>query len=444
MKKNRSLLLASFMVATAIFQQATAQNQPAAPTPGAAPAAAPGGRGGFTPPPPIDFNAADYPVTLDAPTHGTVTINPEIPADGKVARGTVLTVKATPEAGYTIDAGYYVNSGARDRTAIEFPDAEFTVKVDQPKKIGVSFIESAALKDITVTNNVVYAQPGVKPLKYDVFSPKGAKNLPIVVIIHGGGWTANCEDVMRGLARELTKGGQYVVFSIDYRWLNTGDGDKTPNTMNMLIEDVYGAIAHIQEHAKEYGGDATRIAVTGDSAGGHLSAAAATMLDRIGEGGFGVKEGVYEYKPTYTPKGKSVEQVRKEITKAMKVAAPSYGVFGVDMLGRFVEGQPEAAKNAVAPISNIQNVKIHNVPQYLTRGTNDGLIKNESVQAYTDALTAAGQKVVYDQVEGAGHAFFDWKYDQRTKDTFAKYGVPYAAKMKSFFDEVFYPKKQKS
>lgn len=444
MKKSIISSFVSLMIVAGMFQATYAQNPAAAPAPGAPPAQGPGGRGGMPPLPPIDFNAADYPVVLDASTHGTVTITPAIPADGKVARGTVLTVKATPDAGYTVDAGYYVNSGTRNRTANEFPDAEFTVKVDQPKNIGVSFIEKEALKGVKVTNNVVYAQPGVKPLKYDVFSPDGAKNLPIVVIVHGGGWTSNCEDVMRGLARELTKGGQYVVFSIDYRWLNTGDGDKTPNTMNMLIEDVYGAIAHIQEHAKEYGGDATKIAVTGDSAGGHLSAAAATMLDRIGEGGFGVKEGVYEYKPSYIPKGKSVEQVRKDITKAMKVAAPSYGVFGGDLLGRFVEGQPEGAKLAVAPQSNIQDVKIHNVPQYLTRGTVDGLIKHETVQAYADALKAAGQKVVYDQVEGAGHAFFDWKYDQRTKDTFAKYGVPYAAKMKSFFDEVFYPKKQKS
>ena len=45
---------------------------------------------------------------------------------------------------------------------------------------------------------------------------------------------------------------------------------------------------------------------------------------------------------------------------------------------------------------------------------------------------------VLDIVEGASHAFFDWKPDQRTKDTFAKYGVPYAAKMQQFFDEVFY------
>ena len=69
------------------------------------------------------------------------------------------------------------------------------------------------------------------------------------------------------------------------------------------------------------------------------------------------------------------------------------------------------------------------------------LIGNEAVQSYADALKAAGQTVEYVQVEGAGHAFFDWKPDARTKATFKQYGVPYAAKMKEFFDAVFYPDK---
>ena len=96
--------------------------------------------------------------------------------------------------------------------------------------------------------DVVYAKPGVKPLKYDVFIPNGAKNLPGVIIIHGGGWSSNTEDIMRGLARELINDGKYVVCSIDYRWINKGDGDETPVTMANLIEDCYGAILHIQEH----------------------------------------------------------------------------------------------------------------------------------------------------------------------------------------------------
>ena len=51
---------------------------------------------------------------------------------------------------------------------------------------------------------------------------------------------------------------------------------------------------------------------------------------------------------------------------------------------------------------------------------------------------AAGQRAEYVQVEGAGHAFFDWKADGN-KATFARYGVPYAAQMEAFFNSIFYP-----
>ncbi len=232
---------------------------------------------------------------------------------------------------------------------------DFKVTIDQDKRIGASFIEASAVKDITVTNNVVYAKPGVKPLKYDVYAPKGARNLPIIVIIHGGGWTANDEDVMRGLARELTKGGKFVVFSMDYRWAGKADGDAVGNTMADLIDDVFGGIAHIMEHAAQYGGDPTRVGVTGDSAGGHLAAVASLMPNMIGAGGFGTTPGVFEFMPSYMPKGKTVAQVRDEMVKAIKAGAPSYGVFGAARLNPY---SPEHTndqqwKEAIAPLSHI-------------------------------------------------------------------------------------------
>jgi acetyl esterase/lipase len=343
--------------------------------------------------------------------------------------------------GYAFDSGFYTGVGPWFPAYYESGTPKFQVLIDQNREIGGSLIEQKALEGFKVTQDVVYAQPGVKKLKYDVYSPEGAKHLPCIVIIHGGGWIFNTEDIMRGLARELVRDGKYVVFSIDYRWLGKADGDKVPNTMAEIIGDVYGAIAHIQEHADEYGADPTRMAVTGDSAGGHLSAAAIDMVDEIGEGGFGVKEGVYQFKPTYMPAGKSIERVRAEITAAIKVAAPSYGVFSDRVLAQVTRdsNHPEATK-AVAPMEHIPNIKVRAVPQFLLRGTLDPLITNGEVQGYADALKAAGQRVEYVQVEGASHAFFDWKPDAGTKATFAKYGVPYAARMEAFFDSVFYSK----
>jgi acetyl esterase/lipase len=207
-----------------------------------------------------------------------------------------------------------------------------------------------------------------------------------------------------------------------------------------LIDDVFGGIAHIMEHATQYGGDPTRVGVTGDSAGGHLAAAASLMTNMIGSRGFGKMPGVFEFTPSYLPKDKTAEQVRNEMLKAIKAAAPSYGVFSPAMLNVYSEehANDQAWKEAVAPLGHIPPASDRAVAQFLTRGTQDPLITDEAVKEFTDALVKAGQRVEYLQVGGASHAFFDWKPDDRTKATFAKYGVYYAAAMRSFFESVLY------
>ena len=376
-----------------------------------------------------------FAVTVVPPVHGKLQLSPALPADGKYPAGTVVTVTTTPDAGYALDSAWYSVPGRFGQMYHEGMTPQFKVTIDRDKRIGASFIEAAAVKDLVVTHDVVFAKPGVKPLKYDVFAPKGARNLPMIVIVHGGGWAANDEDVMRGLARELTKGGQFVVFSMDYRWAAKGDGDAAGNTMANIIEDVFGGIAHIMENAAKYGGDSTRIGVTGDSAGGHLSAAASLMTNMIGSRGFGKTAGVFDFMPTYLPKGKTAEQVRDETLKAIKAAAPSYGVFGGNLLNTYSEehATDQAWKDAITPPAHIPAAAERAVPQFLTRGTNDRLIQDAGVKEFVDALVKAGQRVEYVQVGGAGHAFFDWKPDESTKATFAKYGVYYAAAMKAFF-----------
>ena len=382
-----------------------------------------------------------FKVKVDQPAHGKVTVTPAVPEDGMVKAGTVLNVKVeVTDEGWVFDSGYYLSfsGGMFYPTYKEVMNPEFQVKVEGDiMSLGASIMEAERLQGHRVIQDVVYAQPGVKPLKYDMFIPDGAKNLPCIVIIHGGGWSSNTEDIMRGLARELIKGGKYVVASIDYRWIGQRDGDQTPNTMNQLIEDCFGAILHIQEHAAEYGIDPKRLAVTGDSAGGHLSSSMANLIERVGDGGWGVKPGVYEYLPTYMPKGMSAKKAKKSLL-AIKAAAPSYGVFDRGSLKRFAAGLDEEGQKAIAPNDNIPSVKSRAIPQYLVLGTLDRTVGREPMEKYVENLKAAGQTAELVIIEGAEHAFFDWKPDQRTKATFAKYGVPYAADMMRFFDEVFY------
>jgi acetyl esterase len=380
-----------------------------------------------------------FTVTLVPAENGSYTIDPKIPADGKVAAGTVLTVKAAPASNYSLDVIYYtVKGGMWGTTSYESFAPAMKITVTKDMMVGATFVAKSLVENINVTHDVVFAKPGIKPLKYDVFSPKGATSLPCIMIVHGGGWSSNNEDIMRGLARELAKGGRFVVFSIDYRWVNKLDGETKSTHMHQLIEDVFGAIAHIQENAKKFGGDPNRIAVTGDSAGGHLSAAAATLSPMIGNGGFGEREGVYQYMPSYIPKGKSVDQLKREITEGVKAVAPSYGPFHASDFSGFLEQKDKAYWDAVSPIEHVPNVSERALPHFIVRGTSDPIVSNAMVQPYIDVLQKAGQKVEYVQVEGAGHAFFDWKPDATTRLTFSQIGVKYADAMRTFFEKVFY------
>ena len=381
--------------------------------------------------------AGPFKVQIGECIGGRVEVTPAIAAEGtEFPKGTVLKVKAVPDEGYAFECGYEAMNG-QFAYFTEYFTEEFEVTVSGPCSVGASFVEPEFLQGHRVIHDVVYAQPGVKPLKYDVYIPDGAKKLPGIIIIHGGAWRMNCEDVMSGMARELTRNGKYVVFSIDYRWSGTADGDARPNELYELIEDCFGAVLHIQEHASEYGLDPKRLAVTGDSAGGHLCTSVANMIERVGDGGFGVNPGVFEYMPTYMPKGMTVAKARKSL-KAIKAVAPNYGVFSAEGVGRFVRNLPAEGRAALAPLDNVPDASVRKIPHWINRGTADPLISEASTVEYYEAVKAAGQEVHYVKVPDAVHAYYDWKPDSATKETFWKYGAPYTREMEKFFDTVFY------
>jgi len=392
--------------------------------------------------------AEEFTLKVVQPQHGSIKFSPAIPKDGRITKGEKITLTATADQGYQLDTLYQSMPGRWGKMYYESMSSTYTVIMDKDKTVSALFLPDTEFDGFSVKQNIVYAQPGVKPLKYDIYSPDGAKNLPIITIVHGGGWVSNTEDIMRGMARQIVKTGRYVVASVDYRWAGQADGDTSHNSMSDIISDVFGALAHIQEHASAYGGDPTRIAVTGDSAGGHLSATVASMPHMIGEGGFGITPGVFEFMPSYLPPNKKSSQVKASLTAAILVAAPSYGVFsdkkyGMAALQHFSQDPNANASwsKAIAPIYHIPSAAVREIPQYLIRGTTDPIIQKEMLVDYAKALTAKGQQVKHVEVEGANHAFFDWKPDKTTIDTYHKYGVPHVNDMLAFFDSVIYKSK---
>ncbi|GAS91067.1 lipase [Mycolicibacterium brisbanense] len=100
--------------------------------------------------------------------------------------------------------------------------------------------------------------------------------LPLIVFAHGGGFVFCDLDTHDDLCRSLTNDVGAVVVSVDYR---LAPESRWPTA----AEDVYAALCWAAEHAREFGGDAARLVVAGDSAGGNLAAVTAVLArDRGG------------------------------------------------------------------------------------------------------------------------------------------------------------------
>src|SRR5882757_1955564 len=85
-----------------------------------------------------------------------------------------------------------------------------------PLLIAVAFLSEARAQD--VKRNIPYAEPAHERQVLDVYSPPGAKNLPVVFWIHGGGWQTGDKTSVQQKPRAFTKKG-FVFVSTNYRLL---------------------------------------------------------------------------------------------------------------------------------------------------------------------------------------------------------------------------------
>ena len=257
-----------------------------------------------------------------------------------------------------------------------------------------------AARSVERERGIVYFEEGTLRLRLDVYRPARAADgpLPAVVQVHGGGWISGSR-VEQGipLLNHLAANG-WIGFNIDYRLSPRA-------TLPDHVVDVKRAISWVRANAAELGVDPERVAITGGSAGGHLTALAALTSD-----------------------DPSLQPGFEEADTSVAAAVPFYGVY--DMLDDdavYYEGlrswlleqvvikrrrdeDPEAFR-AVSPTHRIHP----GAPPFLIfHGDQDSLVPVGDARTFARRLAKASKEgVLYVELPGAEHAF-DLLPSQRT------------------------------
>lgn len=316
-----------------------------------------------------------------------------------------------------------------------------------------------AAHDVVEYKDVVWASPKGFDLTLDILVPDTElEKKPVLVIIHGGGWLINNKSIMSDLAHSVAARSDIIAVNINYRLLP--DLDNT-TTLNELVEDAMGAVLWVKENIHRYGGDPNKVAVTGDSAGGHLAAMVTLAGRDLRSHGFDDKP--LGFNPTYLPEGVSAEQVAKEDRLQVQATILSYAAFSIYEAAKggfeqqsnpFWEWGGAKARGVLGEDINVndhpeyyQAVSVEQYlvnadtyalpPQFVLVGSLDEVTTPESAKQYVDQLQELGQPVQLKIYEGKVHAFLDTGCSEYTGGCFKELALPTVGHMIEFLNGVF-------
>ncbi len=237
----------------------------------------------------------------------------------------------------------------------------------------------------TLHKDIEYARPGDVSLKLDASIPDGAGPFSAVIIVHGGGFTAgNKQQYVTPIFEPLSRAG-FAWFSIDYRL-----APKFPYPA--AIEDIDQAIEFVKAHAAEYKIAPDRIALLGESAGGHLVSYVGTQTDR--------RWSVAAVVSFYGPHNLMGEyEMRKK-----QGQAPS----AIEAFLAIKDFDPPALKR-VEEASPINHVREKMPPYLLVHGSNDQVVDYQQSVKMSERLRQAGNTCELYTVPGAGHGMSGWE-----------------------------------
>lgn len=261
---------------------------------------------------------------------------------------------------------------------------------------------------IDAISGVVYSQVfergrSVRGLKMTLFVPRTKEKKPAVLYFPGGGFTSADHEKFLEMRYALARAG-YVVAACEYR--------AVPNKFPALLEDAKAAVRWMRAHASEFGVDADRIGLLGDSAGGYVvQMAGATNGEKNWDVG-DFKEvssdvqavvsiyGISDLTTIGEGIGNENVHASAAVTEALLLNGPAFK----DFAGASVNADPQKAK-AASPIGHVNGTE---PPFLLMHGSGDKVVSPLQSKKMFEALQNEKVEAEYVLVRGAEHGDLPW------------------------------------
>jgi acetyl esterase/lipase len=220
-----------------------------------------------------------------------------------------------------------------------------------------------------------------------IYTPAGSGPFAVLVYFHGGGWVLGNIETHDPVCRKLAKAAECIVVSVDYR---LAPEHKFP----AAAEDCYAATRWVINNATLINGDAHRVAVGGDSAGGNLAAVVALMSRDKGDRAPIFQLLVYPVTDYYVPG-----------TPSYKENADGYFLTRDDMAwfwNHYLSTEADAGNPYVCPL---QAASLGGLPPALVITAEFDPLRDEG-EAYAARLRDAGVSATVVRYDGMFHGFF--------------------------------------
>jgi len=230
----------------------------------------------------------------------------------------------------------------------------------------------------SAVRDIVYTEAGwPQTLRADLYLPRRAGLVPVVLTIHGGGWANRERADMGDISQQLAEHG-YAVLNVDYRF--------APRyTFPAQLDDLHQALRWIVANAERYRFDLDRINAWGYSSGAHLAALLGSF-DRSAA----------------APAVRELPRLRAVIAGGIPADLRKYDDSPV--VERFLGGKADQIPQRYAEASPVYHVSADDPAVFLYHGKLDLLVTPDQPEDYYDALLANGVEAELYLHRWRGHA----------------------------------------